>query len=264
MQESGYDSPWWSLIYDQWNEDGGRHAQREREVAFYRGKLQNTQGTILEAACGTGSIMLPLLVDGFDVSGFDSSSPMLEVLRGKAMDLGIADIGDRITPQDLANFSYSHLFAAVLIPASSIMMLSTQASQISCLRRVYDCLESGGRLLLNFYVPSYVDDLLLHQKSPPAEEQFGDFIHPETKKEIKVSYSKFCDLASQTEIYTWTFRHDGETAKVPMRTRWIYPEEFQLLLRLGGFGHWQLYGSQDCEPYVGSAKVTNTYWVVTK
>ena len=77
MQESGYDSPWWSLIYDQWNEDGGRHAQREREVAFYRGKLQNTQGTILEAACGTGSIMLPLLVDGFDVSGFDSSSPML-------------------------------------------------------------------------------------------------------------------------------------------------------------------------------------------
>ena len=264
LEENGYDSRWWALIYDQWNEAGGRCAQRKRELAFYRGQLQNTQGPILEAACGTGSIMLPLIADGFDVCGFDSSFPMLEVLRGKAMDSGIEDIEGRITQQDLAKFSYSHRFAAVLIPASSIMLLATQASQVACLRRVYDCLVPGGRLLLNFYVPSYVDDLLLHQESPPAEERFGEFMNPETEKEIEVSHSKFCDLSSQTESYTWTFRHDGETAKVPMRARWIYPEEFQLLLRLGGFDRWQFFGSQDCVPYVGSAKETNTWWVVTK
>ena len=60
-----------------------------------------------------------------------------------------------------------------------------------------------GRLLLNFYVPSYVDDLLLHQESPPAEERFGEFINPETEKEIEVSYSRICDHSSQTESYTW-------------------------------------------------------------
>ena len=122
LEENGYHSRWWALIYDQWNEAGGRCAQRKRELAFYRGQLQNTQGPILEAACGTGSIMLPLIADEFDVCAFDSSFPMLEVLRGKAMDLGIADIDDRITQQDLTKFSYSHLFAAVLMPASSIML----------------------------------------------------------------------------------------------------------------------------------------------
>ena len=72
VEENGYDSRWWALIYDQWNEAGGRCAQRKRELAFYRGQLQDTRGPILEAACGTGSIMLPLIADGFDVCGFDS------------------------------------------------------------------------------------------------------------------------------------------------------------------------------------------------
>jgi SAM-dependent methyltransferase len=262
--DSGYDSLWWSLIYDQWNETGGRSAQRQRELDFYRRQLPTTRGAILEAACGTGSIMLPLLVDGFDVVGCDSSLPMLEVLRGKAADLGISDIGSRTTQQNFVDFAYDYRFTAVMIPASAIMMLSTQTSQITCLRRVYDCLQPGGRLLLNFYVPSYTQDLLIHRESPPREEEFGDFIHPETGNEIEVSYSKVCDLASQTESYTWIFRHDGTTSTVPMHARWIYPEEFQLLLRLCGFGHWELYGDQDCGPYVGSEKATNTYWVVTK
>lgn len=144
------------------------------------------------------------------------------------------------------------------------MMLSTQAIQIACLSRVYNCLHPGGRLLLNFYVPSYTGDLLLHLDSTPPEEEFGVFIHPETGKEIEVSYAKSCDLASQRESYTWTFRHSGETSKVPMQARWIYPAEFQLLLRLAGFERWELYGSHDCGPYIGSQNETGTYWVVTK
>lgn len=103
--EIGYNSLWWSLIYDQWSKSGGRSAQRQHELAFYRGQLHDTQGATLEAACGTGSIMLPLLADGFDVFGFDSSSPMLDVLIGKGIDLGIADIAMRISHQDLGDFT---------------------------------------------------------------------------------------------------------------------------------------------------------------
>ena len=89
-------------------------------------------------------------------------------------------------------------------------------------------------------------------------------MHPETGKPIQVNYSKICDLTSQTETYTWTFEYDGETAKVPMQTRWIHKEEFQLLLRLSGFDQWELYGSHDGKPYAGSPHITNTYWSVTK
>ena len=266
MRETGnsYDSRWWALIYDQWNETGGRSGQHENELQFYRDQLQDTDGPILEAACGTGSIVLPLLLDGFDVSGFDTSLPMLEVLKHKAADLGISDVDSRITQQDPADFHYDHQFAAVLIPASSIMMLSTQQAQIACLRRVYDCLQPEGRLLLNFYIPSYTEDLLLHQDSPPAEEEFGEFSHPETGTDIQVSHSKICDLTSQTETYTWTFTCDGETTRVPMQARWIHKEEFQLLLRLGGFERWELYGSHDGEAYVGSEQIVSAYWTATR
>ena len=266
MQETGsnYDTYWWALIYDQWNETGGRSALNERELHFYRNQLQNTRGAILEAACGTGCKMLPLLLDGLDIFGFDISLPMLEVLRHKAINLGISDIDSRISQQDLADFIYDRQFAAVLIPASSFMMLPTQQSQIDCLRRVYEHLQPGGRLLLNFYIPSYTEDILLHQGIPPAEEEFGECMHSETGKPIQVNYSKICDLTSQTETYTWTFAYDGKTAKVPMQARWIHKEEFQLLLRLSGFDQWELYGSHDGKPYVGSPHITNTYWSVTK
>ena len=98
---SNYDSRWWALIYDRWNEAGGRSEQHERELHFYREHLQDTHDAILEAACGTGSIMLPLLLNGFDIFGFDTSLPMLEVLRRKAAGLGLSDIDSRITQQDL-------------------------------------------------------------------------------------------------------------------------------------------------------------------
>lgn len=259
-----YESPWWALIYDQWNETGGRSTLRERELFFYRHQLRLTEGAVLEGACGTGSTMLPLLQDGLDLYGFDVSQPMLDALRQKAKDMEIADINERISRQRLTSFEYENSFEAILIPASSFMMLPTQDDQIKCLRRVYNSLLPGGRLLLNFYVPSYTEDLLLHQASPPLEEEFGESLHPETGRPIEVRFGKVCDLTSQIETYTWTFTYDGDTARVPMQARWIHTEEFQLLLQLGGFDRWELHGSHDGEPYVGSPQITNTYWCATK
>lgn len=262
--ESNYETRWWALIYDEWNEQGGRSALHGRELHFYQQQLQDIRGPILEASCGTGSIMLPLLQDGFDIFGFDISRPMLDVLKRKATNLGISDIESRITQQDFVNFAYDCQFEAILIPASAFMMLPTQQSQIDCLRQVYKHLQPNGRLLLNFYIPSYTEDILHHQNIPPAEAEFGEMTHPETGKPIQVHYSKICDLTSQSETYTWTFEYEGETSTVPMQARWIYKEEFQLLLQLCGFDRWELYGSHDGKPYVGSPQLTYAYWVATK
>ena len=117
---------------------------------------------------------------------------------------------------------------------------------------------------MNFYVPSYVDDLLKHLSLSPVEEEFGESAHPETGRPIAVSFRKTCDLSSQTETYSWSFEYDGQTTTVPMKTRWIHTEEFQLLLRLAGFDEWELYGSHTGDPYVGSSEITNAYWCATK
>lgn len=262
--ESNYDSRWWALIYDQWNEEGDRRHAHEREFQFYRRQLTGVSGPVLEAACGTGSILLRLAQLGCEISGFDISEAMLEVLRRKAKRLGQSNIAERVSRQDFVDFRYEKTFAAILVPASAFMMLTTQEAQLACLRNIRDHLAPGGRLLLDFYIPSLDNDLLPHCTPTPALEEFGDFIHPETGKEIAVTCKKVVDLGEQTEEYLWYFAHDGTTEEVPMSARWIYKEEFQLLLRLAGYSSWQLCGSHDGQPYVGDKEMGLTYWVVDR
>ena len=55
-------------------------------------QLTGEAGPILEAACGTGSILLRLWRQGVDIRGFDCAAGMLDVLRRKAAALGLDDI----------------------------------------------------------------------------------------------------------------------------------------------------------------------------
>ena len=264
MTDANYGNSWWPLIYDQWNERGDRQQTHEREFQFYSTQLSGETGPVLEAACGSGSILLRLLHQGVDIRGFDCAAGMLAVLRRKAADLGLGDIDRRVCWQDMADFCCDQSFAAILIPASSFMLLPTQAAQIACLERIRAHLMPGGRLLMNFYIPSLADDLLAHVSPSPSLEEFGEFTHPETGRQISVRFKKTVDLGEQTEHYQWFFTYDRETAIVPMTARWIYKEEFQLLLRLAGFSRWQLFGTYDGQPYAGSKGIGTTYWVVDR
>ena len=264
MPDANYDNPWWPLIYDPWNERGGRQQMHEREFQFYSMQLAGETGPVLEAACGTGSILLRLLRQGVDIRGFDCAAGMLAVLRRKAAALGLGDIDRRVCCQDMVDFCYDQPFAAILIPASSFMLLPSQAAQIACLERIRAHLVPGGRLLMNFYIPSLAGDLLAHVDPSPSLEEFGEFPHPQTGRQISVWFKKTVDLGEQTEHYQWFFAYDGEKAAVSMTARWIYKEEFQLLLRLVGFSRWQLFGTHDGQPYAGSKETGTTYWVVER
>ena len=204
MTDDGYNSPWWSLVYDQWNEEGGRSDAHERELAFYREQLGGAPGRVLEAACGTGLILLPLLRDGIDIYGFDASPPMLDRLKHKATALGISEIDARISRsrQELARFHYDDPFDAILIPASSIMLLPSQEEQIACLCAIRDHLLPSGRLLLDFYIPS-LDGIAASAISPPSLVELESFTHPETGATIDVSFTQLCSIQDQIETYAW-------------------------------------------------------------
>ena len=45
--------------------------------------LNNTKKPILELACGSGRVMIPLLEKGYNVSGVDLSDDMLTILKRK-------------------------------------------------------------------------------------------------------------------------------------------------------------------------------------
>src|SRR5437870_5820232 len=61
-----------------------------RELAFYSSFLQPTVGPWLEAMCGTGRLMLPLLRQGIVVDGVDNSVYMLTECTKMCQEEGFA------------------------------------------------------------------------------------------------------------------------------------------------------------------------------
>ena len=66
------------------------------DVAFYEGIAREVGGPILELACGTGRIALPLAQVGLHVTGVDRSEAMLTIARRKLAALP-ASIQERLT-----------------------------------------------------------------------------------------------------------------------------------------------------------------------
>ena len=246
-----YENRLWALLYDQYNNTIRRH-WHEQEWMFYSRRLATCEGRVLEVACGTGMLLLPILEEGRDIHGFDLSAEMLQILFRKAEAKGIQDIRERVTQQDMLDFHYEQPFDAIFIPANSLMLLTTQEEQIQCLKNIYAHLKPGGQLLLNLFMP--VPEQLLACSGSPGEvmdfsedeaTDFFELTHPETGQDVDVFCKKVYNIAEQMRYDLWKLVVEEQEYVVSMRSRWIYKEEFQLLLRLGGFSQWELYSDFD-------------------
>jgi hypothetical protein len=103
---------------------------------FYESSLQGITGPVLECACGTGIVLLPLLAAGHDIYGFDISTSMLAALTRKAATQGIAGVAPRLSVQEFTSFQYDRRFAAAIIPTNTFSMLTTQDAQIRTLQNI--------------------------------------------------------------------------------------------------------------------------------
>jgi SAM-dependent methyltransferase len=239
MPVSNYKSQWWGYIYDQMMENLSDWVQNNWR--FYQTNLKGVHGPVLECACGTGIFLLPLLQSGIDMYGFDISPSMLATLRKKAAVQGIENIADRISIQDLETFHYQQRFDAILIPTNSFGMLVTQEAQIRALRNIYDHLASGGKLLLDLRLAGVCN---LAEMPEIVEGNWYTWIHPETGLPIRQRIIGRSDFNQQMILDRCFIEYEGQFEEFPMTGRWIFKEEFQLLLRLAGFKHWKCLGTQ--------------------
>jgi SAM-dependent methyltransferase len=181
LRVKNYCNNLWPLVYDQYN-----HGRHELELAFYSAELASCSGPVLEVACGTGMVFLPLLERGLDIHGFDLSQPMLDVLFAKAERTGGLDVQRRVTQQNMVDFRYDTRFEEIFIPARSFLHLCEQEHQIACLKNIHRHLRDGGRLMLNFFTPS-LQALPNNTRANPDFKESENYRHPHTGEEIKVS-----------------------------------------------------------------------------
>jgi SAM-dependent methyltransferase len=109
-------------------------------------------GPVLELGIGTGRLALPLARRGLAVHGIEGSPEMIDQLRRKP---GGADL-----PVAVGNFADTRVpgeFALVVLVANTIYALPSQDAQVQTFRNAAAHLRSGGRLVIEAWVPDVGD-----------------------------------------------------------------------------------------------------------
>ena len=111
----------------------------------------NASGTpALELACGSGSPLLDLLEQGYEVEGLDSSNDMLSLCRARALERGLEPTLHRGLMQ---SFSLARRYRSIFIAGASFTLLTNDEDARSALTHIAHHLEPGGNALIPIEIP---------------------------------------------------------------------------------------------------------------
>lgn len=130
---------WWA----QFNLEGGA------ELDYFRRFIESGQPA-LDAACGTGRLLIPYLQAGLDVDGTDISPDMLELCRERAEREGLPP--PRLYAQAMHELELPRCYATIVV-CGGFGLGGDRAQDEAGLRRLYEHLEPGGTLALDNQVP---------------------------------------------------------------------------------------------------------------
>ena len=217
------------------------------DIPFYVAKAQEARGPVLEAGCGTGRVLIPTLQAGVDIDGLDLHPGMLEVLRRKALALGLKP---RLVRGDMRDFTMPRRYALVTIPFRAFLHLLTTPDQLMALRCIREHLEPGGALVLNVFHPS-LDRLV----EPDGQERLErEFAHPESGLPVSVYSRVQRDRVNQVMRVEMEIRESDPRGYVAathshrFALRWIHKAEMELLLDAAGFNRFEVRGGFDGRP----------------
>ncbi len=119
--------------------------EQQKDVVLWRDLAAKYGDPILELACGSGRITIPLAERSYEITAVDYSEKMLQILRSKAKNLNnIISLKASMT-----NFKINSKFAFAFISYSSFQQLLTVDEQIQCLKNIHNHLIEGGILALD-------------------------------------------------------------------------------------------------------------------
>jgi SAM-dependent methyltransferase len=197
---------------------------------FYAQRARAAGGHVHEPMCGTGRFLLPLLAEGLDVSGSDTSVEMLAACRQRASELGLSP---QLLEQSLQTLAPASPPSLVFIPSGSFGLLIGDQDVQQALARVYQVLAAGGAFLVE------VERLVA--TPPETSGQWGGrwVERPDGAKLIISWLSQYSGAHNVTSsVHRYELVKDGQLVASEyeeFRVRSYEPEEFRRLLQLAGF-----------------------------
>jgi SAM-dependent methyltransferase len=200
------------------------------DIAFYMEEARRAAGPVLELACGTGRLTIPIAQSGVEIVGLDLSPSMLKHARAKASAAGVQI---EWVEGDCRNFELGRKFALIFLPFNSMQHLHDHSSLEALFRCVRAHLAEGGRFVFDVFNPS----IAILNRDPKDRRMEREYEDPYTGGKVRVDVSMHYDDASQVNRVMWYFSREGEpdfrVEELPMRC--FFPQELDLLVRWGGF-----------------------------
>jgi SAM-dependent methyltransferase len=235
------------------------------DIEFYSGLAREAAAKgqpVLELACGTGRVSIPIAREGIRVVGLDRSDAMLDLARRKSQ--GLENVS--WLQGDMANFHVEERFGLVFIPYRSFLHLATVAEQKACLRCIHDHLVPGGRLALNFWNPDLVRMGLRMAEGAAASTLMAEG-EGSSSGRIRWSVASYGRAEQQLD----ELRIDEEVSEAGavlsrvyrrMKLRYVFRYEMEHLLALSGFEVEALYGWFDGRSFDDQS--SEMVWVARK
>jgi SAM-dependent methyltransferase len=208
------------------------------DIEFYQSKLKKCKGRILEAMVGSGRMIIPLLEAGLTVDGVDYSAEMLASCQ---LRLKERNLNSNLYHTDLRILKLPYKYEAIIIPAGSLLLIEELKDSIQVLKNLYEHLETGGKLILDLFLPEnnlQGDDFrgisTFHLPNGDTITMQEQVVELDFLKQYKVSYLRYekwrQGVLIQTELQRFAIR-------------WYGMEEFKLVLKEIGFS--EVYISAD-------------------
>lgn len=111
--------------------------------------------TIADLGCGTGSLAIPLALEGYQVTGIDLSEDMLAVARHKAEQQGMLQAGGHLNwvQQDLREWELPEQVDAALSFCDCLNYILEEEEIVSAFRQTYKGLKNGGIFMFDVHPP---------------------------------------------------------------------------------------------------------------
>jgi SAM-dependent methyltransferase len=228
------------------------------DVPFYVELANQVNGSILELACGTGRVTIPLAQAGHRVTGLDLSPAMLGVFREK-LATGEQNLRDRIEliQGNMASFHLDRVFDLILIPFRAFQALVEEEDAAGCLACVREHLAPGGLFVVDVFRPYKIlgedwcyPEMLQWEEDDPAT---GCHVVKKTCNECIDTERQILYPAYAYEVTN----PDGSFRRVEERLalKYYYYDQFRALIEGGGFRILHEYGWFNKSPVEGEREM---------
>jgi cyclopropane fatty-acyl-phospholipid synthase-like methyltransferase len=224
------------------------HAHFDEDMNLYINFAGLNGGPLLELACGSGRLLVPLACEGYELTGVDSSRSMLNLAEHALEEAGVAKQCTLIQ-EDMCTMRLGQKFRLAFIALGSFGHVCTRQEQRQTLAVVHDHLTAGSRFILDI---SNADVRYMEQLS-------GQVLHQGTwKREDGALLSHFVSPASSPTQHLLELTHffdehrQGEAVQRTATTTHLYlfeRNEVELLLEEAGFEINDVFGDYELSPF---------------